>query len=62
MGPINVFLKLTSNSNIKPSLNFLYALVGALENKNWREIAKSQKLDLILALDNANELEKLGLK
>lgn len=44
---------------VKPSLNLLYALVGALEGEHWLSIAKSQKSQLIMALDDYHELEKL---
>jgi len=37
----------------------LYALVGALEDLNWQEVARSQRGELVLALDTARELDKL---
>lgn len=59
IGPVKAFLKLRNESSTKPSLNFLYAMVGALEEKHWAEIAKSEKGRLLLELDGLQELEKL---
>lgn len=33
------------------SLNLLYALLGALEDRDWREVRRSDRLSLLLALD-----------
>jgi DNA transformation protein len=38
-GAVKTFLKLQRESRIQPSLNFRYALVGAIENRRWTEIA-----------------------
>ena len=59
IGPVKAFLKLQNESSTKPSLNFLYAMVGALEGKHWAEIAKSDKCRLLFELDGFQELEKL---
>jgi len=58
IGPIRAFLKLRNECSTKPSLNFLYAMVGALEGKHWAEIAKSEKDRLLIELDGYQELEK----
>ena len=59
IGPVRAFLKLRSECSTKPSLNFLYAMVGALEGKHWAEIAKSEKGRLLLELDGYQELERV---
>jgi len=59
LGPIQAFLKLREECTIKPSLNFLYAMVGALEDKNWEDIAKSEKCRLLMELEGYQELERL---
>jgi len=59
VGPIAAFIRLQRESAVKPSLNFLYAMVGALENKHWSEIAKNEKSRLLLELEGYNELEKM---
>ena len=33
------------------SLNLLYALIGAQEDRDWREIARERRLELLLRLD-----------
>ncbi len=59
IGPIRAFLKLRQECSIKPSLNFLYAMVGALEEKNWTDIAKSEKDRLLMEMEGYQELEKI---
>lgn len=58
-GAIQAYIKLANESQIKPSLNFLYAMVGALEDKHWTDIAKSEKSRLLIELDGYDELEAL---
>jgi len=59
LGAVNALMKLKSECNIKPHLNFLYAMVGALENKSWLKIAKTERERLIFELEGYNELEKI---
>ena len=59
IGPIHAFLKLRKECSIKPSLNFLYAMVGALDGRHWADIAKSEKARLLMELEGYQELEKL---
>lgn len=35
----------------KVSRNLLYALIGAQENRDWREVARSDKTTILLRLD-----------
>jgi DNA transformation protein len=58
IGVINAFIKSGIHSSIKSSLNFLYAMVGALENKHWQEIAKNNKHRLLMELEDIKELNK----
>ena len=41
----------------QPSLNLLWALEGALSDRDWRQIAKEERTALILQLD---DLERSG--
>ena len=34
------------------SLNLLYAMIGAQEDRDWREIARERRLELLLRLDD----------
>ena len=58
-GPVRAFLKLRKECRTKPSLNFLYAMVGALEERHWADIAKSEKGRLLMELDGYQELERI---
>ena len=58
-GAVKTFIKLKKECSTKPSLNFLYALVGAIENKHWADIAKSEKSCLLMELEGYKELEEL---
>lgn len=58
-GAVRVFVRLQQEGDIKPSLNFLYALVGALEDKPWNQIAREEKDRLLTELDGYRELEAL---
>ncbi len=35
----------------KPSLNFLWALEGALTGRDWKEVAKSDRLSLLTQVE-----------
>lgn len=56
VGAIEAYLLLKQQSrDFKPSLNFLYALVGALEDRDWRDVAKNDKTRLLIELDAASD-------
>lgn len=59
IGPVRAFIKLRKECSTKPSLNFLYAMVGALEEKYWADIAKSEKGRLLMELEGYRELEEM---
>ena len=59
IGAINAFIKLTENNPGKVSLNFLYALVGALEDRHWQDIARNEKQRLLMELEGYKEFNKL---
>lgn len=59
VGAVKAFIRLKKECSIKPSLNFLYALVGALEDRDWKDIAKTEKERLLFELDGYKELEEL---
>ena len=49
------------NGDFKPSLNLLYALVRAIEQRDWREVAKQEKTRLLTELEAAKERHQAGL-
>jgi len=58
IGPVTAYMKLKqTRCGMKPSLNFLYAMVAALEDRHWTDIAKSEKTRLLLELEAYKELE-----
>ena len=56
IGPVRAFIKLQDN-NMKPSLNFLYAMIGALADVKWTDVAKKERYRLLMELDDYKELE-----
>jgi DNA transformation protein len=62
IGAVRAFIKLKKECSVKPSLNFLYAMVGAIEDRHWAEIAKSEKGRLLIELEGCRELEKILLE
>lgn len=59
IGAVCAFMKLHKANKPKPSLNFLYALVGAIENKHWTEITRTEKSNLLMQIEGHRELEEL---
>ena len=57
VGPVNAFIQLGKVQGVKPSLNFLYAMIGALENKHWTDIAKKDRQRLLFELEDYKELQ-----
>lgn len=40
----------------RPSLNLLWALEGALTDRDWKQVSKEERTSLILQLDDAQRL------
>jgi len=59
LGAIKAFIKLKRECSVKHGLNFLYAMVGALENEHWANIAKNEKSRLLMELEGYRELEAM---
>lgn len=55
LGSVRAFIKVHSAQQ-KPSLNFLWALEGALQKRSWIDISQNDRTTLLLILD---ELEHL---
>ncbi|WP_341503428.1 TfoX/Sxy family protein [Gallaecimonas sp. GXIMD4217] len=54
LGAVAAFLRL-EQAGLRPSLNFLYALAGAIEGRPWTEIARQEKGRLLLELESLRE-------
>lgn len=63
VGAVMAFYRLKQHAlatnTAKPSLNFLYALVGGLSNRSWLEVAQTEKSQLLNELDNLERLESM---
>ncbi|MEW8206923.1 MAG: TfoX/Sxy family DNA transformation protein [Candidatus Thiodiazotropha taylori] len=40
-------------------MNFLYAMVGALEERHWSEVAKVEKARLLMELEDSYRLDEI---
>lgn len=47
LGAVRAYLQLKRASAVMPSLNFLYAMEGAITGRDWKEVAKSEKARLL---------------
>lgn len=59
LGAVRAFIKLKKECSAKPSLNFLYAMVGAVEGESWLKVAKHEKGRLLMELEGYRELEAM---
>ena len=57
VGPVAAFIELKNRSAQAPSLNFLWAMVGALENRHWADIAQTERGRLLEELQGYHELQ-----
>ena len=51
MGAVAAYVAV-QRAGFKPSLNLLWAIEGALSNRHWQDVARDDRLDLLLALDH----------
>jgi len=51
VGAISAFIKLKQDTSMKPSLNMLYGMVAAIENRDWRDVAKQSKGKQLLEIE-----------
>ncbi len=62
-GAVMAFYRLQQSAiaegQTKPSLNFLYALVGGLSNRSWLAVAQSEREQLLMELEGISEMERL---
>lgn len=63
IGPVMAFYRLRIRAREQgdnlPSMNFLYALVGALSDRSWQEVARSEREQLIHELHSLEEMQRL---
>ncbi|WP_035384258.1 TfoX/Sxy family protein [Ferriphaselus sp. R-1] len=50
LGAVRAYLQV-KRSGVKVSLNLLWAMEGALSNRHWLEVARTDRLNLLLELE-----------
>ncbi|MBQ1767383.1 MAG: TfoX/Sxy family protein [Aquincola sp.] len=58
LGAVVAFLRVRQAGG-RPSLNLLWALEGALTGVDWREVAKTERTRLLLALDDLCNAQRI---
>ena len=58
-GAVRAYLMLEQGGATKPSLNFLYAMVGALEGRRWQDVAREDKARLLSELESYREMDRM---
>jgi DNA transformation protein len=54
LGAVKAFIKV-KRCGAAPSLNLLWALEGAISDRPWQEVAKRDRLSLLLALESEEQ-------
>lgn len=50
LGSVRSFVAV-KRAGCKPSLNFLWAIEGLLSNRSWRDVARDDRLSLLMQLE-----------
>jgi DNA transformation protein len=51
MGSVAAYMTV-KNAGESPSLNLLWAIEGALTDRDWKEVSKADRLSLLIQLDD----------
>jgi len=51
IGPVQAYLELEQHYKPKPSLNLLYAMTLALEDRPWPSLTKEERVNLIMEVE-----------
>jgi len=54
LGAVEAYLRVQT-MGVKPSLNLLYALEGAIRGSHWLEVKRDSKAELLAMLDSVKE-------
>lgn len=52
LGAVHAYIQV-KQSGVNTSLNLLWAMEGALTNRHWQDVAKHDRLSLLLQLEDA---------
>ena len=55
--PFEVYARIMARQP-RASVNLLYALIGAVENRDWREVARSERTTILLRLEDMGLLKR----
>jgi len=58
IGAVAAFYRL-KRAGFKPSLNFLYAMIGGLTDRSWLEVAQTEREQLLAELESIELLEQM---
>ena len=56
MGAVAAYLAV-KRAGCSPSLNLLWAIEGALTDRDWKEVAKNERASLLFQLDDLERME-----
>jgi len=56
LGAMEAYCRIIEETNFKPHIALLYALVGAVEDRSWLEVAQTDKARLHAELEGLHEL------
>lgn len=56
LGAMEAYLRIIETTDFKANISLLYAFVGALEDRNWLEVAKQDKARLKAELEAMKEI------
>ena len=57
IGPVQAYLELERQLNSRPSLNLLYAMKLALEDRPWTSLTRAERVNLITEIEAWHDLE-----
>jgi hypothetical protein len=58
IGSVQAYLELEQHHTPKPSLNLLYAMMLALEDRPWSSLTKEERVTLIMEVEAYHDLKK----
>ena len=62
LGAIEAYLQIIEKTNFRPNICLLYSLVGAIENRDWNEVAQNDKARLKAELEGYAEMGAIAKK
>jgi len=57
LGAVRAFVAVR-RAGAKPSLNLLWALAGALTDSDWKDTARTRRLELLMELESTEQRKK----